>query len=239
MNPVLGIKNPQDPHSALTGNKGAFRGSGGSYIPAIDPTQIAIHYLAPGEMGIPVSTGNDPQDIYETPFNKGQRNIFRQAMQKRLDLSVRKTVHLTEKVGVQYELNAFNVTNTTSLDVPQDTAQIRQPYACSNTAIAAAISNYYNCIPGSYYINYGQLVSSSNPVDQESTRANLDQIPVSNGSGKSITLPTTVPINNVTCTSATAIPNTQGCANNAANFGSATGTIGGNRAFTMGVHVTF
>ena len=29
------------------------------------------------------------------------------------------------------------------------------------------------------------------------------------------------------------------CPNNAANFGSVTGTIGGNRAFTMGAHLTF
>jgi hypothetical protein len=242
MNPVLGIKNPQDPKSALTGNKGGFRGTGGSYIPAIDPTQIAIHYLAPGDMGIPVSTGNDPQDIYETPFNKGQRNIFRQSMQKRLDLSLRKSFKITEKYGIQYELNAFNVTNTTSLDIPQDTGQIRQPYACSNNAIAASIPNYYNCTPGQYYINYGQLVTGVDPADQQSTKTNLDQIPHTNGSGRSLSVPTTIPITPSgigTCTSATAINNTQGCPNNAANLGSATGTIGGNRAFTMGVHVTF
>ena len=135
MNPVLGIKDPQHPSTALTGNKGPFRGSGGSYIPTIDPTQIAIHYVAPGSSGVPLSTGTDPQDIYETAFNTGQRNIFRQAMQKRLDLSVRKTFHVSEKIAVEYELNAFNVTNTTSLDIPQDQARIRQNYACSNTAI--------------------------------------------------------------------------------------------------------
>jgi hypothetical protein len=35
-----------------------------------------------------------------------------------------------------------------------------------------------------------------------------------------------------TCTSAT-------CANNGANFGSVTGTIGGSRAITMGLHFTY
>jgi hypothetical protein len=239
MNPVLGIKDPAHPKSALTGNKGPFRGTGGSYIPAIDPAQIAIHYVAPGQMGIPVSTGNDPQDIYETAFNTGQRNIFRQSPQKRLDLSIRKTFHVTEKLALQYELNAFNVTNTTSLDVPQDQAQIRQPYACSNTATAQSIDNYLNCTPGSFFINYGQLVSSPDPVDQESTRANLDQLPYSAGSGKATRLPTTIPIGVGTCSSAYSISNTTGCPNNAANFGSATGTIGGNRAFTMGVHITY
>ena len=241
MNPVLGIKDPQHPHTALTGNKGPFRGSGGSYIPTIDPTQIAIHYVTPGDSGVPVSTGSDPQDIYETAFNTGQRNIFRQSMQKRLDLSVHKSFHITEKIGVEYELNAFNVTNTTSLDVPQDQAQIRQNYACSTSATNQSIQNYLNCTPGSIYINYGQIVTSPDPVDQQSAKTNLDQLPYSTGTGKATRLPTTIPVGTAgtTCSAPYAISNTQGCPNNAANFGSATGTIGGNRAFTMGIHITY
>ena len=239
MNPVLGIKDPQHPKTALTGNTGAFRGSGGSYIPYIDPTQIAINYVQPGQMGVPVSTGSDPQDIYETAFNVGQRNIFRQAPQKRLDLSLRKDFHISEKLGIQYDLNVFNVTNTTSLDVPQDQAQIRQNYACSNSATAQSIANYLNCTPGDIYINYGQIVTSSDPADQQSTLANLDQLPYSTGSGKTTRLPTTIPLGVGTCSSPYAISNTAGCPNNAANFGSATGTIGGSRAFTMGIHITY
>ena len=239
MNPVLGIKDPKHPKSALTGNKGAFRDKNGNYFPAIDPSQIDIHYVTPGTMGVPISTGTDPQDIYETAFNTGQRNIFRQAMQKRLDLSIRKSFHLSERFSVEYELNAFNVTNTTSLDVPQDQAQIRQPYACSNTAVAISIPNYLNCTPGSYYINYGQLVSSPDPADQESTRANLDQIPYATGTGKGTNLATTLDSGTLTCSEPYFIGNTTKCPNNAANFGSATGSIGGNRAFTMGVHIAF
>ncbi len=239
MNPVLGIKDPKHPKSALTGNKGSFRGPGGTYIPTIDPTQIAINYVTPGTMGVPVSTGNDPQDIYETAFNIGQRNIFRQPAQKRLDLSIRKSFRITEKIKAQYELNAFNVTNTTSLDIPQDTAQIRQNYACSNSAIQESINNFLNCTPGSYFINYAQIVTSPDPTDQATALGNLDQVPYATGSGKTTQLPTTIPVGQKTCFSALAISNTQGCPNNAANFGSATGTIGGNRAFTMGFHLTF
>ena len=143
MNPILGIKDPTHPKSALTGNKGSFRGPGGSYIPTIDPSQIAIQYLAPGTNGIPESNtpesiaNGDPSDIYETAFNTGQRNIFRQSPQKRLDLSLRKGFRITEKIKAQFELNAFNLTNTTSLDIPQDQAQIRQNNGCSATAISA------------------------------------------------------------------------------------------------------
>ena len=234
-NPVLGIKNPGNPKSAFTGNPGKFRGGGGSYIPTLDPSQISIAYLNPGQDGIPTSGANLPQDIYETAFNKGERNIFRQAGQKRLDLSIRKSVHLTEKVSLQYELNAFNVTNTTSLDVPQDQAQIRQNSACSNSAIAAG----NNCSAANYYVNYGQIVTSANPVDQQTAKQNLDQVPYTTGTGKGIQAPTTIPVGSGTCVAINAIGNGQGCPNNAANFGSVTGTIGGSRAFNMGVHVTF
>ena len=237
MNPILGIKDPKHPKSALTGNKGSFRGSGGSYIPAIDPNQIAITYVTPGDSGVPVSTGSDPQDIYETAYNVGQRNIFRQAAQKRVDFSIRKEIKITEKIHAQYEFNIFNLFNTTSLDVPQNQGQIRQNYACSNSAIAYSESNYLNCTPGGYYINYAQIVTSPDPVDQASAKANLDQIPYTTGSGKTTTAPTVVPVGSGNCTGVNAIPG--GCPNNVANFGSIFGTIGGNRAITMGFHITY
>jgi hypothetical protein len=243
MNPVLGIKDPKHPHSALTGNKGSARDNGGNYIPTIDPTQIAINYVKPGDFGVPVSTGNDPQDIYQTAFNKGQRNIFRQEPQKRLDFSIRKNFHPTEKLTVQYDFNIFNLTNTASLDVPQNQAQIRRNYACSNSAIAASQANFLNCTPGSYFINYGQIVSSPDPNDQQSTLHNLDQVPYATGSGRTTKLPLQVPDRSLggppSCSAPYYIANTNTCPNNAANFGSATGTIGGNRAITMGVHITF
>ena len=239
-NPVLGIKNPSNPKSALTGNSGKFRGGGGTYIPTLDPSQISIDYLNPGVDGIPTSPGDQPQDIYETNWNKGERNIFRQSGQKRFDVSLRKSFHFTEKVGLQYEFDAFNVTNTTSLDIPQDQAQIRQNDACSDTANAAADNN---CALG--YVNYGQIVTSNSPSDQQSALHNLDQVPFTSGTGKGIQAPTTIPVGTqdangvVRCVSYNAISNTQGCPNNAANFGSVTGAIGGSRAITMGVHLTF
>ncbi len=239
LNPILGIKDPTHPKRALTGNSGIVRGSGGSYIPTIDPSQIAINYVQPGQMGVPVSTGNDPQDIYETAFNQGQRNIFRQALQKRLDISFRKNIRVGSKLALQYDFNIFNVTNTTSQDIPQDQAQIRQNYACSNSATTQSINNFLNCTPGSVFINYGQIVTSPSSVDQQSALANLDQLPYSSGSGKQTQLPLTIPVGTGTCVSAYAISGTQGCPNNAANFGSVTGTIGGNRAVTMGLHANF
>jgi hypothetical protein len=241
MNPVLGIKDPKNPKSALTGNKGSSRGSGGSYIPALDPSQIAIQYLQPGTNGIPVSTGNDPSDIYETAFNVGQRNIFHQSAQKRLDISVRKGFRITEKIRAQYELNIFNVTNTTSLDVPQDQAQIRQNNGCSATAISA-YGGGTNCNQYRSYLGYGQIVTSNSQTDQQSALGNLDQVPFATGTGRSVQLPLTLSLSppQGTCTiPSLTIANTSSCPNNAANFGSATGTIGGSRAFVMGFHITY
>lgn len=237
MNPVLPIKNPSKPSSALTGNSGKLRGVGGSYIPAIDPTQLDIHYLSPGQKGIPISTGTDPQDIYETDFASGQRNLFRQAPQKRLDLSVRKDFLVESKFTLQYQFNVFNVTNTTSLDVPQDQTQIRQNFGCSAKAFASSPPQFggaNNCAAA--FVNYGEIVTSNDPADQQSALTDLDQLPYHNGSGKTTTIPTTLPPNTLSCTSATI---QGGCPNNGANFGSVTGTIGGSRAITMGIHILF
>jgi hypothetical protein len=232
MNPVLPIKTPNNPKLALTGNNGAKRGTGGNYIPAIDPTQINIHYVAPGQMGVPVSTGADPQDIYETDFAPGQRNLFRQAEQKRLDISFRKSFRPTEKMSLQYAFNIFNLTNTTSLDVPQNQTQIRQASACS----AEAINEGNNCSPNSYYVNYGQIVTGVGGTNQLSALTNLDQLPYHNGTGKGTTIPTILPTGVQSCTSATV---TGGCPNNGANFGSVTGAIGSNRIITMGLNLQF
>jgi hypothetical protein len=84
-------------------------------------------------------------------------------------------------------------------------------------------------------------------VDQQSALANLDQKPVSNGSGKNTTIPTTLTaplvgppavLQQGSCSVAT-IPGTNTCPNNGANFGSVTGTIGGGRAVIMGLHFTY
>jgi hypothetical protein len=234
MNPVLAIKNPGNPKSAFTGNKGPFRGSGGSFIPTIDPTQIAINYLQPGQKGIPISTGSDPQDIYETDFAPGdQRNIFRQAFQKRLDLSLRKNFQVSERFSLLYAFNIFNVFNTTSLDVPQNQTQIAQSDGCSSYE---ETQSYDNCALG--YLQYGQIATSNLPADQASAQANIYRLPVVNGSGKSITVPTNLTAGQGTCTSY-GYASSAGCPNNGATFGSVTGVIGGARAITMGLHITF
>ena len=218
-NPVLPVLDPQ--HVKLTGNKGDQRGVGGNYIPTVDPSQIAINYITPGNTGVPVSTGNDPQDIYETDFAPSdQRNIFKQAFQKRLDLSARKNFKISERFNVKYNFDVYNLFNTTSLDVPQNQTQIRQNYACAASQLTATSDN--NCTAA--YVNYGQIATGNSTIDQQSALANLDKKPVYTGSGNSTQIPLHLP---------------GGAVNNGASFGSVTGTIGGNRAVVMGLHLTF
>jgi hypothetical protein len=82
-------------------------------------------------------------------------------------------------------------------------------------------------------------VTANNTTDQQSALTNLDQVPFTTGTGKTTQLSPLLQIGQGTCTAALTIANTNTCPNNAANFGSATGTIGGSRAFTMGFHVMF
>jgi hypothetical protein len=150
-----------------------------------------------------------------------------------LDLSIRKSFQISERLGLQYAFNVFNVFNNTSLDVPQNQTQIAQSYACSNTANAVPDDN---CQLG--YLNYGEIATSNDPVDQQSALANEFKLPVVNGTGKSITVPTTLTAGQGTCTTYS-YASSAGCPNNGATFGSVTGTIGGSRAVTMALHLTF
>jgi len=113
-----GITNPIvplvgcSPQQAVTGASGAKSGS-----PALNPQCFGLSLLAPGGLDGAIPT-NDP---YETNFiDHGQRNIFRQAWQKRADISVSKLTKITERYSLRYSLDIFNVLNTASFDIPID-----------------------------------------------------------------------------------------------------------------------
>ena len=59
-----------------------------------------------------------PHDPYETGFTTGQRNIFRQSFQKRADASLVKITSFSERYSLKYTFDVYNLTNTTSFDVP-------------------------------------------------------------------------------------------------------------------------
>jgi Carboxypeptidase regulatory-like domain len=146
-NPIVPLAPGCTPKNAVTGASGAFSGT-----PALKPGCFTLPLLNPGDLGGAIPTN----DAFETNFTNGQRNIFRQAWQKRADISFVKVTQLTERYSLKYSLDIFNVTNTASFDIPIDDVSQNQfynqfpvigttplPTACDSTN-----TGFYNCPAG-------------------------------------------------------------------------------------------
>ena len=121
-NPIVPLRPGCTAKSARTGASGAWVPSGGA--PALNPSCFTIPLLPAGGLGgaIPAS------DPYETGFTTGQRNIFRQAFQKRADVSLIKDTKLTERYDLKFTFDVYNLTNTTSFDIPFNQVSQNQYY---------------------------------------------------------------------------------------------------------------
>ena len=133
-----------------------------------------------------------------------QRNIFRQAAQKRVDISVRKQFKVSDRLNIQYGFNVFNLFNTTSMDVPQNNTQLGQGGACGTK-----YASTYDC--ANDYELYGMVITDQTdqagptigPAGGGSAGTNLYELPYTNGtSGKNTVVPTTIPVTS---------PATHGC----------------------------
>ena len=74
------------------------------------------------------ANGVPSTDPFETGFTTGQRNIFRQAFQKRADASLVKTTTLTSRYALKYTFDVYNLTNSASFDVPGNEVSQNQNY---------------------------------------------------------------------------------------------------------------
>jgi carboxypeptidase family protein len=110
-NPVVPLSSSCTTPQALTGASGATLGA-----PALNAKCFTLPLLSPGDLGGAIPAG----DTFETNFASGERNIFRQAWQKRTDLSIVKLTQLTEKTSLKFSFEVFNLTNTASFDIPID-----------------------------------------------------------------------------------------------------------------------
>ncbi len=122
-NPIIPLAPGTSPKQALTGHSGAFYPLNGQT--ALNPAAFQIPFVNPGDNGVPacgVSTAGVPVcDVFENSFGpSNQRNIFRQDFQKRADISVVKNAAITEGISARYTLDFFNVTNTPSFDIPNN-----------------------------------------------------------------------------------------------------------------------
>ena len=148
-----GITNPIVPLAAGCNAKNAKTGHSGAFgIPALKASCFTVPLIGAGGLGGAVPTS----DPYETDFTTGQRNIFRQAFQKRADMSVVKMTRFTERYALKYTFDIFNLTNTTSFDVPGNEVSQNQNYngfpiagtPVLPTSCDASNAGFYNCPSG-------------------------------------------------------------------------------------------
>jgi hypothetical protein len=109
-NPIVPLAPGCSAVSAKTGASGAFA------TPALNSSCFTLPLLHPGDLNGAIPAG----DTFETNFISGERNIFRQSWQKRADLSLIKNTRITEGMNLKYNFDVFNLTNTTSFDIPID-----------------------------------------------------------------------------------------------------------------------
>ena len=137
------------------------------------------------------------------------------------------------------------------MDVPQNGVQIAQHGSCANALTATSTGGTSGDVDdcSNNYEKYGMIITSqtdqglatSGPAGSGTAGANLYQTPYTGGtSGKGTMVPTQIPLNQpgTSCTTATAVTAST-CPNNAATFGSVTGTIGSSRVITMDLHFVF
>jgi len=158
-NPIVPLAPGCTPQNAKTGHSGAFVGINPNYA-ALKPSCFTIPLLTPGPQGsfggaIPAA------DPYETGFTSGQRNIFRQSFQKRADASLVKVTEFSERYALKYTLDVFNLTNTTSFDVPFNEVSQNEnfnafppgsgpvlPGTCNAQGVGTVSGSFYNCPSG-------------------------------------------------------------------------------------------
>ena len=149
-NPIVPLSPNCTPKSATTGHSGAF----GPGDEALNAACFTVPLLAPGALNGAVP-GND---AFETGYASRQRNIFRQAFQKRADASLEKEFAVHEGYNLRYTFDVYNLTNTASFDVPNDNVSQNQDY--NNYPVAGTTplpsgcgtanpttTSFYNC-PG-------------------------------------------------------------------------------------------
>jgi hypothetical protein len=124
------ITNPLVPVGGVgsTSNQPVLQGTTGvnGNKPVLNPLAFGPPTpFAPGTSGVPPC---DPVthacDNYETGFAAGnQRNIFRGPFQNRFDMGLFKNFRLSERIDLRYDVQAFNIFNHPSFDIPNNSVE--------------------------------------------------------------------------------------------------------------------
>jgi hypothetical protein len=132
LDPILGLAPGVSPSSAFLPGNPVVNPKGG--LSVLDPSKFVIPTIAPGTDGVPLG------DNMETGFSGGGRNIFRGPLQSRFDTALRKETKLTERFGLNYELDAFNVFNHASFAAPRNTTSVYNSTVIKNNVPVAVSS---------------------------------------------------------------------------------------------------
>jgi hypothetical protein len=142
-----GITNPIVPLNYAAGctRKNALTGASGAFYNPSNPqaSQLALKsscftlpLIPVGTMGVPAG------DPFETNFTTGQRNIFRQSWQRRADASLTKELPIHDQFTLRYSFDVYNLTNTTSFDIPQNNVNQNQAFNNVPDAIGSGLGGY-------------------------------------------------------------------------------------------------
>jgi len=172
-NPIVPLAQGCTPKNALTGHSGAFIGVNPNYT-ALKASCFTLPTLTAGPSGsfggaIPAAdsaSGNGGLS-YETGFTSRQRNIFRQSFQKRADASLVKMTNFNERYALKYTFDVYNLTNTTSFDVPFNEVSQNASYnpfptagtpvlpgTCNNQGVGTVSGSFYSCPAGLGIVNH-------------------------------------------------------------------------------------
>ena len=136
-NPIVPLAPGCSAKTATTGASGAFFNTTTGAGAALKASCFTLPLVSPGTDGVPNG------DNFETTFATGQRNIFRQPWQKRADASLAKTLQFSDRYSLRYTFDVYNLTNTTSFDIP--TNNVTQNAAYNNAPDIA--SSYSEVAP--------------------------------------------------------------------------------------------
>jgi hypothetical protein len=110
--------------------------------PVLNPNAFGIPLLTPSAAnGIPAG------DNLETGFGPASRNIFRGPFQSRVDMGLFKNFKITERFGLKFDVQAFNIFNHPSFDTPNNNVEFNPFFADPPT-----YPGFSNCTAGNGYV---------------------------------------------------------------------------------------
>jgi hypothetical protein len=122
-NPIVPLKAGVTPKQAeLQGTLGVNANN-----PVLNPNAFLPTFVQPGTYGVPACDASGCDD-WESLYGNSGRNMFRGPFQVRFDMSLAKQFTLTERFGLRFEADAFNMFNHPDFDTPNNDVEFFEDY---------------------------------------------------------------------------------------------------------------